>query len=375
MSTSPTHTALPVDLLQRLLDPMMEGALKLKQPLREAAERLFVHAVSNPALSRTVGRLADIPAPPQVLSRAIAAYSQAYGVDFSEVADPVESFATFNAFFTRRLRDGARPIAEDPRIVVSPADARLQSFGRIPTHGMLDQIKGRRYRLGGLLGDEGEAGTWREGAYATLYLSPRDYHRVHCPIDGVLTAWRHIPGKLFPVNGLATRHVSSLFNQNERVVMFLESETHGSMALVMVGAANVGRITLSFTDEAPNWSASGPTTVRPANPIPVKRGDELGVFNLGSTVVLVASEPTLSDSGLLRGEHLKMGGPLWRLPEPEPEKKTPTRTKTAKKTPSKAKTRAKAAPKKTAAKKTTARKSSAKTTARSGTNRSTKKSS
>ncbi|MEE2780288.1 MAG: archaetidylserine decarboxylase, partial [Myxococcota bacterium] len=345
MSVSPVTTAPPADLLQRLLDPMMEGAVKLKQPLREVAERLFVHAVSNPALSRTVGRLADIPAPPKVLAKAIAAYSQAYGVDFSEVADPVDSFTTFNAFFTRRLRDGARPIVEDSRTVVSPADARLQSFGRIPTHGMLDQIKGRRYRLGGLLGDEGEGGAWREGAYATLYLSPRDYHRVHCPIDGVLTSWRHIPGKLFPVNGLATRHVSSLFNQNERVVMFLESETHGPMALVMVGAANVGRITLSFTDQEPNWSASGPTTVRPANPIPVKRGDELGVFNLGSTVVLVASEPTLSDAGLLRGEHLKMGAPLWTLPAPEPKEAAPKKA-AAKKAAAK-----KAAPKKAAAKK------------------------
>ncbi|MEZ4267957.1 MAG: archaetidylserine decarboxylase [Myxococcota bacterium] len=302
----------PIDRFQRTLDHVMTGGARLRAPVTAALERAFVELVSAKALSHTTGRLADVAFPRAILERAIHAYIRAYDVDMSEVAEPISSFNTFNEFFTRALRDGARPLDSGAKTVLNPADSRVHELGRVPTHGMLEQVKGKRYRLGALLGDEGEAGVFRDGVYANLYLSPRDYHRVHAPVDGVITSWRHIPGRLYPVNGLAMRAIDGLYATNERVVVHFESKTFGRVALVFVGATNVGRITLSFTDAPGPWNSSGPTTVTPAKPLAVKRGDELGVFNLGSTVVLLVADAKLSPAQVVPGEHLAMGRPLWR---------------------------------------------------------------
>jgi phosphatidylserine decarboxylase len=284
----------------------------LKLPLQSLAERAFLGVTQNPVLSRITGRFADAVLPTQFLRRAMKSYIKAYDVDMSEVEAELNSFKTFNAFFTRKLVDGARPVDPGETTVVSPADARLQTAERIPSHGRLEQVKGSRYSLAALLGDEAQAATYREGWHATLYLSPRDYHRVHIPIDGKILSWRHIPGRLYPVNNLAVRHIEGLFTVNERVVVFLESETFGPMALAMVGAANVGKITLSFTDSPGEWRGDRVTDVTPPEPISVQRGDELGMFNLGSTVVLVSADPDLEVASVLEGEHIKMGAPLWR---------------------------------------------------------------
>ncbi|MCB9728711.1 MAG: phosphatidylserine decarboxylase [Deltaproteobacteria bacterium] len=275
-------------------------------------ERIVAELVSVRALSHTTGHLADLRLPRQVLERAMLAYIRAYDVDMSDVAEPLSAFETFNAFFTRALRPGARPIDPGENTIVSPADSRVHEMGRVPTHGMLEQVKGRRYRLGALLGDEGEAGAFREGVYANLYLSPRDYHRVHCPVDGHILSWRHIPGRLYPVNNLAMRAIDGLYATNERVVVHFDSPGFGRVALVFVGATNVGRITLSFTDQPGAWNSRGPTTVTPREPIAIARGDELGMFNLGSTVVLLVADPKLVPASVLAGEHVAMGRGLWR---------------------------------------------------------------
>lgn len=284
----------------------------MKLPLQNFAERAFLGVTQNPVLSRITGRLADARLPGPFLRRAMERYIKAYDVDMSEVEAELDSFATFNAFFTRRLVDGARPVDGGATTVVSPADARLQTAERIPSHGRLEQVKGSRYSLAALLGDEAQAAAYREGWHATLYLSPRDYHRVHVPIDGKIVSWRHIPGRLYPVNNLAVRHIEGLFTVNERVVVFLESDTFGAMALAMVGAANVGKITLSFTDNPGDWRSGRVTDVTPPEPISVQRGDELGMFNLGSTVVLVSADSGLEVANAMEGEHIKMGAPLWR---------------------------------------------------------------
>ncbi len=301
-----------LDRFQRALDHLVSGGARLGAPITAALERAFVELVSIKALSHTTGHLADVALPRAILERAIRAYIRAYDVDMSEVAEPISAFSTFNRFFTRALRDGARPIDDGARTVVNPADSRVHEVGRVPTHGMLEQVKGKRYRLGALLGDEGEAGVFRDGVYANLYLSPRDYHRVHAPVDGHITSWRHIPGRLYPVNGLAMRAIDGLYATNERVVVHFETKTFGRAALVFVGATNVGRITLSFTDAPGHWNPSGPTAVIPPRPLPVKRGDELGMFNLGSTVVLLVADPKLKPAQVLAGEHLAMGRALWR---------------------------------------------------------------
>jgi phosphatidylserine decarboxylase len=274
-------------------------------------ERLFVHAAARPALSRAICRLSDLRVPKPLLRTLIRAYVRAYGVDLSEAAQTLETFDTFNAFFTRRLRDGARPVADAPDVVVSPADARLQSFGCVPADGRLEQIKGRTYALEALLGDPREAALFRHGVHATLYLSPSMYHRVHAPADGRIVSWRYLPGRLFPVNGPAVRQIDGLFAVNERVAMFLETAAFGLVAVVMVGAANVARISLAFDGLVTNAGGAA-ADIRPPAPVAITRGAELGTFNLGSTVVLLAADPTLEPAGVEHGAFIKMGAPLWR---------------------------------------------------------------
>jgi phosphatidylserine decarboxylase len=269
--------------------------------------------LSNPALSRVMARLADARLPQPILRALLRTYVRTYRVDLSEAAEPLGAYPTFNAFFTRRLREGVRPVAREPALVVSPSDSRLQSFGRVPPSALLEQIKGRSYTLAALLGDPSEAALFTGGAHATLYLSPSMYHRVHVPVDGRITAWRYLPGRLYPVNAMAVRHVEGLFTVNERVVVTIESDDVGPVAVVLVGATNVGRMTLAFAGLTTN--AGGPAVaVHLEKPQAVRRGDELGAFNLGSTVVLLAADPSLEPAGVNEGDIVRMGQPLWRKP-------------------------------------------------------------
>jgi phosphatidylserine decarboxylase len=277
---------------------------------RRAAERAFATAVSPPLLSRLAGWLADLRLPSPILAPAIRAWSRLYGADLSEAAEPIEAFRTFNAFFTRALRDGARPIETGPGVVVSPSDSRLSGIGTVPADGRLEQVKGQDYPLEALLGSPEEAEPYRSGLHATLYLGPGMYHRVHAPVDGSIVGWRYVPGRLFPVNPPAARSVPGLLTRNERVVLFLEAEELGPVAIVLVGATNVGRITLRFTALATNAGASA-VRAEPPEPIGVRRGDELGVFNLGSTVVLLVADATMAPAGVLPGALVRVGEALW----------------------------------------------------------------
>jgi phosphatidylserine decarboxylase len=276
--------------------------------IRSALERGLLRALSVPAASRLTGRLSDARLPPILVRAVIRAYSSFYGVDWSEVRDPVGSFRTFNAFFVRRLRNGARPVAQGPGVVVSPCDARLSAWGPVPEDGRLEQVKGMTYALEALLGSAEEAERFRGGVYATLYLSPGMYHRVHSPVDGRICAWRYLPGRLFPVNGLALPKVEGLFTRNERVAVTLQTEAFGLVAVVLVGATNVGRITLAFTDLVTNRRQPSSSN-QPAAPIRIARGEDLGVFNLGSTVVLLVADGSLRPFAL--GDHVRMGQALW----------------------------------------------------------------
>jgi phosphatidylserine decarboxylase len=277
---------------------------------RETLERLAATSVSWPLLSRLTGRLSDLRLPRAVLAPAIRAYARAFGADLAEAVLPPEAYPSFNAFFTRRLREGARPVAGGEGVVVSPTDSRLSAIGLVPADGRLEQVKGRDYSIEALLGSAEDAAPFRTGVHATLYLSPAMYHRVHSPVEGRIRAWRYVPGRLFPVNSAGVRAVSGLFTRNERVVLFLETEAHGPVAVVLVGAANVGRMSLAFADLVTNRGRPAERVV-PEAPVPVRRGDEIGAFNLGSTVVLLLADralvPVASPGGLVR-----VGQALWR---------------------------------------------------------------
>jgi phosphatidylserine decarboxylase len=283
--------------------------------LGDRCKHLWLSAISRPRLSRVASRLADSHLPAPLLRPVMRAYVRAYGVDLTEAALPLESYATFNEFFTRRLREGARVVDQVAGGVVSPSDSRVNSIGAVPADGRLEQIKGHTYSLQALLGGP-EAAEFQQGAHATLYLSPGMYHRVHSPVRGRIRCWRYLPGRLYPVNAMAVRLVKDLFVLNERVAIVLDTDDLGPVAVVMVGATNVGRMTLAF--DALETNAGLPATaVRPATPLPIERGQELGAFNLGSTVVLLIAKAEALQADLKAGDLVKMGQALWR-PGPRP---------------------------------------------------------
>jgi phosphatidylserine decarboxylase len=238
-------------------------------------------------LSRMLGRLARVAAPESVMHTAMRAYCRAYDVDLSQCDVPSGGFTSFDAFFTRKLRAGARPLDPDPLALLSPADGRVEDLGTIEPGATL-RVKGHSYDVGELVGDVSAGPEFEGGRFAVIYLSPRDYHRVHAPVTGAVTAVRHIPGTLFPVNAIGVRYVPKLLARNERVAIHQRSEQHGRIVTVMVGAVGVGRIGLSFDDTVITNDGRAPgLRVYSEHPPQLERGDELGVFHLGSTVVLL----------------------------------------------------------------------------------------
>jgi phosphatidylserine decarboxylase len=255
-------------------------------PVTSLVAATSLRVLPRKRLSRLLGRLARVEAPEPFLTTAMRAYCRAYGVDLRECEVPPQGFDTFDAFFTRRLKAGARAIDPDPDALVSPADGRVEDIG--PIHGGASfLVKGRRYDVSELLGDAAAGVELEGGSFAVIYLSPRDYHRVHAPVDGAVTALRHVPGTLFPVNTFGVRHVPNLLARNERVVVHQRSAIHGRVVTVLVGAVGVGRISVSFDDSViTNDGRQAGLRVYGDAPPQLGRGAELGVFHLGSTVVL-----------------------------------------------------------------------------------------
>ena len=222
-----------------------------------------------------------------------------YGVDMSEAADPdVAHYASFNDFFTRALKPGARPIAAAE--LVCPVDGSISQFGKIE-HDQILQAKGHRYSTTALVGGDADlAKRFHDGSFATLYLSPRDYHRIHMPCDGRLMSMIHVPGDLFSVNPATARGVPNLFARNERVVCVFERVDRVSaapelFALILVGATIVGSMATVWHGviNAPRVKRVREWTYD-NEPVTLKKGDEMGRFLLGSTVVLLFPQGPLS---------------------------------------------------------------------------------
>ena len=255
---------------------------------RAVNDRAFIAAMRllpKNALSRAVGAATRwrLGAMGRAAMRAFAAR---YQVDLSE-CDDLSAFATFGEFFARPLKPGSRPVAPGDEVVVSPVDGAVSESGMAQA-GRLVQAKGLDYRAADLLGDEGLAARLEGGAFATLYLSPRDYHRIHFPLGGRVLGWRYLPGRLWPVNPASVRTVPGLFAVNERLVTVLETRL-GSCAVVAVGATVVGRVRAFYDAAVPFTNARGGRARRHdyPEPIPVRKGQELGAFEMGSTVILL----------------------------------------------------------------------------------------
>jgi len=215
-----------------------------------------------------------------------------YGVDMNQAIDPdIRSYRTFNDFFTRAFKPGTRPMAQAG--LVCPIDGAISQFGRIE-RDQIFQAKGHSYSTTALIGgDPALAAAFEDGAFATLYLSPRDYHRIHMPCDGRLVRMIHVPGALFSVNPVTARGVPGLFARNERVVCVFES-ARGPWVLALVGATIVGSMATVWHGVV---NPPRPGKVREWHygdrPVDLKKGDEMGRFLLGSTVVMLFPSPAL----------------------------------------------------------------------------------
>lgn len=258
--------------------------------IKTFAAAQVIRALPRVPLSRLVGRLAEQPLPAPVADAVQRFYVSAFDVDMSEALES-GPYPSFDAFFTRPLRAGARPIAEVA--LVSPADGLLSASGPVDAHARI-RVKSQAYEVAELVGDPADAKRYRGGSFAVVYLSPRDYHRVHAPANGRIDTVRGVPGDLYPVNAIGEQHVHGLFVRNNRVCICLDTPGMGRVSVVMVGATIVGRI--SVTALADPAVPPGRTTIAPARA--VSRGDELGMFHLGSTVVLLLEPGVALTRGL-----------------------------------------------------------------------------
>jgi len=214
-----------------------------------------------------------------------------FDVDLTEAAEPdPRAYESFNAFFTRALREGVRVADPDPDALLMPADGRISQLGPIghpDERGRIFQAKGRSFTAAELLGSAADAGSFDDGLFATVYLSPRDYHRVHMPCTGTLRETVHIPGRLFSVGPAAVRHVPRLFARNERLVCHFDTD-FGPMAMVMVGALLVSGVeTVWGGEEIPAYGKRLTRKDYRGRGIVLERFAEMARFNYGSTVIVL----------------------------------------------------------------------------------------
>lgn len=293
---------------------MADAAARLHERLFAAVQRLL----PTRFLSWCMYKLTRVQTP-WFKNGFIRLFMRMFRIDLDEsaIARP-EAFPDFNAFFTRALKEGARPVDPDPAAMISPVDGTISQIGGLAGTGVL-QAKGHHYSAVELLGgDEERCAPFRDGPFCTIYLAPYNYHRIHMPLTGTLREWAYVPGRLFSVNKGTVKTMPNLFAANERVVCIFETG-HGPMALVMVGALFVGSMETVWAGlitpphERPQ-RGSGVAVYQPMQPVTLPRGAELGRFNMGSTVILLTAPGAAQwREGLVPGKELRMGQTLARM--------------------------------------------------------------
>jgi phosphatidylserine decarboxylase len=282
--------------------------------MSDRLEVLLQHLLPKRSLTELAGRIARAEGG-SLTTTLINWFVRKYRVDMSEAANPVVgSYSSFNDFFTRPLRIGARPLADAN--FVSPVDGAISQLGLIDDHHIL-QAKGHRFTTTELIGGGAAlAEKFRHGSFANLYLSPRDYHRLHMPCDGQLVRMIYVPGSLFSVNPVTARGVPNLFARNERVVCVFEPPRHGPFVAVLVGATIVGSIATVWhgvvnpkrTGKIAEWCFAD-------QHITLHKGDEFARFLLGSTIVLLFGPGTIDFNGEWAPERsVRMGESMGRSP-------------------------------------------------------------
>jgi phosphatidylserine decarboxylase len=235
------------------------------------------------------------------------------------VKEPIESFASVQSFFTRALKDGARPIDDAPDAFVSPCDGAWGAAGVID-QGRALQVKGRWYSVKTLVDDDALAARFEGGIFATFYLGPRDYHRFHAPCSGDVLEARHVPGALWPVNNAGIVHIDGLFAKNERIIAVVRPDAHADarLAMIAVGATMVGKVRVAFDDALTTNVAGRSAAARGTHrvydpPKRIEKGAEWGRFEFGSTIVVLATPGWLDLDAPGAGTPLLLGRRIGRM--------------------------------------------------------------
>lgn len=271
---------------------------------------LFLKLLPKNLISKLLGKLAELKLPSPLLITIIQIYSQIYKVNLKEIKnDSLDRFETFNAFFTRELKPGLRPIDKDEDSIVSPVDGTVAEFGIIED-GLLLQSKGVYYSAYDLVGKK-HAKLFKDGYFITIYLSPSDYHRIHTPVAGKVNEFSYFSGNLWPVNELGVRNVGGLFSLNERIVTSLVGDC-GTVGLVKVGATVVGKIKLDYSDLSSNSGEKTQLHLPVFPPKSYEKGAEIGRFQLGSTVILLFEKDRFKPEDLFHGQKVQMGQVIGR---------------------------------------------------------------
>ena len=261
-----------------------------------------------------MGRLVHARLPRPVARRLVHWFAKTYQIDVDAADREIHEYPSVGHFFIRDLREGLRPIEGG---FVSPVDGVLRNYG-VVADGRLEQIKGKTYTVARFLGDEGHAKRYENGAFFNLYLSPQDYHHVHSPVGGKIVRSVHIPGKLWPVNDWSLENVNELFSINERVVTYVQCDL-GLVAVVMIGATNVGKISVVYDTFISNAAGVDETVQRDYDPgIDIEVGARLGTFHMGSSVVVLV-EPGRIDVNRVRlhtGKKVQYGAAILHGEEP-----------------------------------------------------------
>ena len=277
---------------------------------------LLLSILPKHGMSCAAGWIATRTVPDSLRPAVYRGFSRIFGAEPDDAELPLRDYPTLNAFFTRTLRTGLRPVAPDA--LVSPVDGTVGASGGA-RDDILVQSKGRNYSLAALLGDAALAHRMDGGSFMTLYLAPRDYHRVHAPVGGEIVSATYIPGELWPVNVHAVTHVADLFAVNERIVVIVRTPGGGEVAVVLVGATMVGMTRVAFDDLHTNARRRDVQRRTYEPPIPVAAGGPLGHFEFGSTVILVCSPDAGTLEPLPEHRAVRMGqrlGTLARRGEP-----------------------------------------------------------
>ncbi|RNF51962.1 phosphatidylserine decarboxylase [Marinomonas hwangdonensis] len=274
------------------------------------------HITPQKTLSRAIGKIAECENR-WVKNTFISQFVKKYQVDMSEAinSDPL-SYRNFNDFFTRAIRPELRPICDQDDGIACPADGAISQLGNIE-YGTLFQAKGHNYSLTDLLGgDASLSNQFLGGSFATVYLSPKDYHRVHMPLTGKLTKMIHIPGKLFSVNKVTAEQIPNVFARNERTVCLFDTEA-GPMAVILVGAMIVASIETVWAGQVTPFNKQVVTWNYDAlNNIELKKGEEMGRFKLGSTAIVLFGKDAINWEESLQAETpTKMGMHFGRIVE------------------------------------------------------------